>query len=898
MILKPTFVTIPVCCRLSQIMALIIFSTIFVNVSVSFSEPYVYGTITDTHGAAVSNADIVFLYNGTNETAFSGMSDVNGFYEIDSSLLIENTLGNAPRSFMLSQNYPNPFNPATLIPVAVTETQQLTVTVYNSLGQKVRQLEDNIFTAGSYSISWDGRDENGGDLGAGIYFCRIQTADYSDTIKMLKIDGGGISVSRALSLTHVTASRIAVQTYDIEISANGISPFEQKNVLVKQGSRIDFTVTRIDDVPFKCIGNYIAIRKDGDYVPIFIKGVNLGVGIPGRHPGELAPTREQYRHWLERISECGFNSLRIYTLHSPRFYEEFAAYNEEYTDNPLYLFQGIWLDEENPGNDLHTMTGVFDEEIEMAVNCIHGNAQIEYRAGKAHGTYTNDISRWIIGFIIGREIYPTEVIATNELHSEITAFTGTAVMLANGTPSEIWATERLEKLITYERDRYNVQRPASFSSWPTLDPLEHLTEPDFSLEDIVAIDLEPLETFNAPAGVFASYHAYPYYPDFMNEDTGYQTFYDDQGQNNYIGYLTELKRHHASRPLLIAEYGVPSSWGNAHSSISGMNHGGLDEVQQGHYNNRMLHNIYDTDCGGGMLFALFDEWFKNSWITSPLNPDTERRPLFHNVTNPEQNFGLIAFDSGEPDFEYWPETNGDGPINRLRSAYNHEYFYLKIELDHDFSETDTVVVAYDTYRSDLGESVLPNGTIVTNRAEFALEISHETAQLYVTEAYDIFGIWHGVAGPEQLFHSVPSDNARWNRVMWKNNIGEMDVQDIGLLGIHGDGETESSLDAVAITENRIEIRIPWALLQFTDPSMMMLIDDDRNTAERETTRSDGISVSVSTGSELIATGRLLWETWNTPPVTVERDKASYYIVKEGLNSVPDIPEIDYEITLR
>ena len=66
-----------------------------------------------------------------------------------------------------------------------------------------------------------------------------------------------------------------------------------------------------------------------------------------------------------------------------------------------------------------------------------------------------------------------------------------------------------------------------------------------------------------PAGWFASYHAYPYYPDFMNLDPGYAAARSSFGQSNYFGYLRDLQRHHAGVPLLISEYGVPSSRGNS-----------------------------------------------------------------------------------------------------------------------------------------------------------------------------------------------------------------------------------------------------------------------------------------------------------------------------------------------
>jgi hypothetical protein len=49
--------------------------------------------------------------------------------------------------------------------------------------------------------------------------------------------------------------------------------------------------------------------------------------------------------------------------------------------------------------------------------------------------------------------------------------------------------------------------------------------------------------------------------------------------------------------LLIAEYGVPSSWGIAHYTSSGMNHGGFDELQQGEIDLRLLRNYFFQSTG-------------------------------------------------------------------------------------------------------------------------------------------------------------------------------------------------------------------------------------------------------------------------------------------------------------
>lgn len=78
-----------------------------------------------------------------------------------------------PREFGLSQNFPNPFNPATVIEYALPKASEVTVQIYNVLGQKVRNLVDGHQEPGYKMIRWDGKDDSGTEVSSGIYFYRI-----------------------------------------------------------------------------------------------------------------------------------------------------------------------------------------------------------------------------------------------------------------------------------------------------------------------------------------------------------------------------------------------------------------------------------------------------------------------------------------------------------------------------------------------------------------------------------------------------------------------------------------------------------------------------------------------------------------------------------------------------
>jgi hypothetical protein len=644
-------------------------------------------------------------------------------------------------------------------------------------------------------------------------------------------------------------------------------------------------------LPFSTDSTHITVWNGEAHVPLFIKGVNLGVGIPGTFPGDMAATTDQYRRWFDQMRDAGFNAIRVYTLHYPRFYSELRAYNLAHPNHPLLLFQGVWLEEELHGydGDLFDLTDAFHQEMQENVRAVHGDIQLSPRQGKAHGLYTADVSPWVIGYIIGREVMPEEVVRTNTDHADVTSYSGTYLSISDTRATEAWFVERLDRLLQFEQSRYATMRPVSFSSWPTLDPFEHPEEWNPN-EDLVGLDISNVDASRAPAGLFASYHIYPYYPDFISKDPRYTGASDAYGQNSYLGYLTAMKAHYSRFPLIIAEYGAPSSWGTAHYAQNGIHHGGYDERTSGEHAMRLLENTAQAGTGGGMMFAWIDEWFKRTWIVDPFDFLAERRIIWHNVTSAEQNYGLIGF-RREGDYQELIQTFcADCPVRSLSAGADFAFMNLTVTMDRHLGVLDTLWISIDTYDAALGESILPNGRTVTQRAEFALRITNHSADLFVTEAYDTYGIWHNVSPPEQRYRSIATDGAPWKLVRWKNNIFDNEVQYIGSMRVHRLDMPQSSLDAVRLRPERIEVRLPWTLLHVVDPSQDLILHDDRSTPERETRTSDGFAFSISYGTTFFETSsRYVWEPWNHALNAVEYLKDSYGVVKARQPDLPGNP---------
>ncbi len=90
----------------------------------------------------------------------------------------------APEAFVLEQNYPNPFNPSTVIRYGLNEDSHVKVTIYNTLGQEVATLVDDVQAAGFKSVAWDGTDNSGQPVAAGIYMYKLEAGTNVEIKKM------------------------------------------------------------------------------------------------------------------------------------------------------------------------------------------------------------------------------------------------------------------------------------------------------------------------------------------------------------------------------------------------------------------------------------------------------------------------------------------------------------------------------------------------------------------------------------------------------------------------------------------------------------------------------------------------------------------------------------------
>ena len=90
-----------------------------------------------------------------------------------------------PGKFELAQNYPNPFNPETKISYALPKDCGVKLTIYNIMGQKIKVLVDEHQTAGYKDVYWDGKNDKGREVASGIYFYKLDAAEFSQGKRMV-----------------------------------------------------------------------------------------------------------------------------------------------------------------------------------------------------------------------------------------------------------------------------------------------------------------------------------------------------------------------------------------------------------------------------------------------------------------------------------------------------------------------------------------------------------------------------------------------------------------------------------------------------------------------------------------------------------------------------------------
>jgi hypothetical protein len=692
-------------------------------------------------------------------------------------------------------------------------------------------------------------------------------------------------------------------------------------------------------------GTHLAVYDGSGWEERFWTGMNLGATLPGHSPGELAPTREDYLRWFAQMKEMNVDVLRVYTILNPEFYDAFHDFNSTQED-PLWLIQGIWSPEEEltgedeEGRDAYTpeITQTFKGEIRDAVHVVNGDADLPDRPGHAGGRFRSDVSEYVLGWIIGTEWFPYAVKKTDDMNSGIDPYAGRYFRATEeATPFEGWMAWMLDTFAKEEME-YGWQHPVAISNWPTTDPLSHPDEAN-EQEDLVSVD--PMHVAPTPAwkaGYFASYHIYPAYPDFMRHEEKYQKYHTADGDRDpYAGYLHELRVHHEGIPLLASEYGTSSARGMAHRGSLGRNQGMHTEEEQGKINADLLDDIHDEGLDGGILFSWQDEWFKFAWNTGSLEIPG-RRPMWLNRLTNEQNYGVIATEPGESiedtihldgKTDDWEKRTGgpeglrdipdwvvDRTLGRVQGVEEEGYEDFDLGVSHDEAYLYLLMKKREGGWRLPGEEVnvgfgsLPGGSDNADEApgvgfpeggiQFLLQIKGEQdSHLWVNSAYDQHTWLYGKKLDYMPDPVIEDDPQKGVFLPWKLALNRplvlpqskrkipFEDYEVGRMKPGITDPSDPKFDSLAdwyAEGDVLEVRIPWTMLGYTDPSTLRVWDYPYEADGIKSVRADGLRVYPSvrnpgqTSPEEVEPLDYSWNGWEQPTYH-ERKKKSYEFLK-------------------
>lgn len=673
----------------------------------------------------------------------------------------------------------------------------------------------------------------------------------------------------------------------------------------------------------KTDGRDFLVYKNGKWEKTFLKGVNIGATIPGHFPGELAITKEDYLRWFKYIDEMDADVIRVYTTLMPEFYEALYEYNNS-VDEPLYLIHGVWINEQDIINIGDAFAGDekikndFIKDTENIIDVIHGNAELPESYGVAYGTYTRDISEYVVGWILGIEWDPDFVENTDNSNPDRTFYEGKYLKTDNASPFETFLCEVGDTILEYEIDNYQMTRATAFSNWLTTDMLSHPEEP-MEKEDRVTVNIEHIKAQPYfKSGLFASYHVYPYYPEFLNYQKQYIEYRDDTGKiNTYRAYLKDLFKEH-TMPVIVAEYGVPAARGKAHEAIySGYDQGNIDEKSQGYIDASLLNDIYEEGYCGGLVFTWQDEWFKRTWNTMDFDvPD--RRAYWSNPQTNEQQFGMLAFDPGEEecvcyvdgDVDDWdtlePVMESDNA--KLYIQADEKYVYFMVE-SHEYDyKNDTLYIPVDIIDGQGNLKYNDEGISFEKPTDFVIKIKGDDDSRMVIDAY--YDSFYYVYAREQYMIDIKPEYEEKNTGIFNpiylclnrewyieklDKLLPFSKYETGCLKF-GDAnpkhEDYNSLSDFCYKEGKLEIRIPWLMLNVMDPSKKYVISDlyTNGGIYPEETAGFSAGVAIAKGNkkptEAIKMNKYSWVGW-AEPTYHERLKPSYYILKEAFEKIDE-----------
>jgi len=643
-------------------------------------------------------------------------------------------------------------------------------------------------------------------------------------------------------------------------------------------------------------------NPDGEYSPVLLRGVEINPVTPANLTWDFSATMEDYLRWFAYIYEMGANTLYVTNIMDPDFYNALHKFNTT-NDRYLLLLQGVH------GYNYATLTMALREVIDI----IHGR-RINLFGNTGVQAYRAQISEWVVGLVVGAEWDPDDIVFANHFDPSMPdSFEGQFFSAAYGaSPFEVMLAMVMDNATTYESRRFKVQRPIGFISNPTIDFLEYSWAYATQLRKYVQLDHENvIPSEHMIAGTFAAYRLFYFTDDFLTYLTPSQLatlrpLLEDLNKDcNFNGYLDLLARYH-SMPVIAAGVGFSSS-----RAPHIMDRDPLTEREQGQAIANVISQLEERSWAGSFISTWQDQWEQRTW-NSAFSSNPWRYQYWHNLMSVAGGYGIMAFDPGR----YQRPVLIDGSASSWDYSHLvHEHEGISIYAQYSVHGLYLLVQGSDISPQNtfyLPIDVTPNsGTSVHDHMEFArpsdfllvlsgahdsrlmvdrryhatyqrfsAEIRRVNPYVYIPPVWDsgfvpiTIALQNTLVVDEHTFEFL-TDEAREMRLLHTRDVGRL---------THGvvnpSSPSFNSLADFYFGENMVEIRIPWMLLNFYDPSVMQVHDDYFSNWGVEGLSIDYMHIGIARGSSTVPMSPIALTGWGDNVEFHERLKQSYFVIQE------------------
>lgn len=658
----------------------------------------------------------------------------------------------------------------------------------------------------------------------------------------------------------------------------------------------------------------IYIVKNNEWEKFDMVGVNINPTKPGVFPSENKVSEEDYLRWIKYIYDMGANCIKVSNLMSENFYNALDKFNKDKKE-PIYLMQGIYFDETllKNGQDPQGSkpSKIFKENIKLVIDSVHGNPY-NFNKPDILQVYKTDISKYIIGYTMGIEFAKHDLIYT-EIMNEDHQYDGNYLYTSDkGSSFESYMAKMGDYLATYEFDKYKKQSIISFIGSSSYHIASSTSNPinknilkdnneesnDTQIKDY--LDVEDIKVKRKlKTGIVASYNIYPSYTELK------------EYQGNMEKYFKKIRNYHKV-PVVIGEIGIPSSrsGGDFNKDI---NKGYITEKEQGQTLVDIYKAVKSSGIAGCFTFEFQDSWYASAWNTKN-SKILDRSAYWSDAQTYSQSFGLMTFEPGKYKVTPYPDEslndwNGEDIVNKndnlslsIKNDEKYLYFMIKSQNNLDLKKDDIYIDLDITPKSGTKKSTQYNLKFNTP-VDFIIRLNdNDKSMVSVHEYYNRFDFYENKTlyeqRPDLIKHKSDMDYfspiyIETRPKMYVEALGETQdklTYETGKLIKGNTNPNSKDFNSVAdyyIGKNYVEVRIPWGLLNFMDPSTKQIEDDFYKEFKTKPIMINNINVGVTLTEGEKTLNRLDGKDYNLDgwifPKYKERLKQSYYIVKNELS---------------